>query len=192
MDIKKQYGKLSETIVNQKKNIIDMAIGNESLSNIKPSPLFLALEMDLPYNIIEKLLANGARTDEKMPRLSNQIDIYPLTIAFRKRYSLDYIKILHLNCMIPPIYIIGILKYYQPTDDIVKYLLEDIDIYLNQIQYITEWNLLKWEASFWKKGVLWQTEHILEPYWNFAQINQSLARGIRQKSHAIELDKGSN
>ena len=48
-------------MLNTTSEILKMANGAERLENIKPSPIFLALELELSHAIVQKLIDNGAQ-----------------------------------------------------------------------------------------------------------------------------------
>ena len=125
--------------MSQKCKILRMAAGSERLENIEPSPVFIALELELSYDIIQKLIHNGANIRDKKPFSLEKYDTYPLTIALVKGLSMEYIKILYNNSGIPPMYMRAILNYVRPSDDITEYLLQEMDEYLEQDTYMKQW-----------------------------------------------------
>ena len=90
MDLDKN---LCDTLLEQKLKILQMATGKQRLNLIQPSPVFAALELELPPVVIQKLIENGANTNsEILFPLSGEHET-PLIIALYKRLSLDQPKV---------------------------------------------------------------------------------------------------
>lgn len=190
MDLENIIFDLHNAMISQEHKIMKMANGTERLDNIRPSPVFVALELRMPSAIIQKLIDNGADIRDKMYSSFGEYDEYPLTIALVKGLSLDYIKIL-CNTGIPPVHIIGMLKYLKSSDQIVEYLLNQMSEFLETDEWMKEWKISKYEATFWEKGRLKQHFYMMESYWAPSTIVQAENRVVRSTAscYLVSVDE---
>jgi RNA polymerase Rpb2, domain 6 len=168
----------------------------QRLDDSDPSPLHYALKIGADLETIKLLLENGAKCNSRIkPDLSKVLskpnkthhDVYPITIAIKKKLDISYIKLLDQTKKwdnIPPVHLFAILPLYKPSNEIVEHILEEIDKYVGTTR-LADWLKDKWDAQFWSTGVLINYSldmEILLP-WNHSRLKQEIGRGIRTASH---------
>lgn len=173
----------------------------KKLDEYDPSPLHYALKTEADLEIIKLLLDNGAKCDSRIKPNSKSIllnpnkkyhDVYPITIALKKELGTEYIKLIYKTKKwdnIPPVHLYAILPLYKPSDEIIEYILNEIDLYLakesSERTNLSDWREHRWNASFWNGGLLinHNLDIEIEPYWNHTPLVQQIGRGIRLVSH---------
>lgn len=99
--------------------------------------------------IITRLIEKGASIRYKI-RINN-CNQYPLTIAIETKLDIEYIKMLD-NSGIPPSYKFWLIEHFNPTDDIIMFLLQEISKFIEDDRYIQEWLQCQWDAPFLLDG----------------------------------------
>ena len=172
----------------------------KKLDHYDPSPLHYALKIGADLETIKLLLDNGAKCDSRIKPNSKSIllnpnkkyhDVYPITIALKKGLGIEYIKLLYKTKKwdnIPPVHLYAILPLYKPSDEIIEYILNEIDLYLtkesSERTILSDWREHRWNASFWN--------HTPLVHWNHTPLVQQIGRGIRLVSHKDLPDINDN
>lgn len=135
----------------------------QRLDDSDPSPLHYALKIGADWETIKLLLDNGAMCNSRIrPKLSKMIskpnkthhDVYPITIAIKKKLDISYIKLIYQTKKwdnVPPVHLFAILPLYKPSEDIVEYILGEIDKFVESTR-LADWYKDRWGASFWVRG----------------------------------------
>lgn len=157
---------------------------------VKNEHLIRALWLGLPLITISKLIDKGANINHciVVPNLYGPFDQYPLTIAIETRLDIEYIKLLN-NTSIPPVYKIWLIKKYKPPEDIIIFLLKDIDNFMETNTHIAQWNNDKYNASFFSNAHAKPSDylHLYSPIisceWYNDHPKQHLSKGFRSANH---------
>ncbi|ARF08052.1 hypothetical protein Catovirus_1_102 [Catovirus CTV1] len=134
--------------------------------------LFQSLELKMDLHIISRIINKGANINEPIEDLF--LTTFPLTIALKNKLDLQYIKLLDTT-FAGPLHKIGIMDLYKPTDDIVTFLLSNMDD-----SYLKQWEADKWNAEFWKTGVT-VVPKIISPNFNMVVHEQVVGKPIRSE-----------
>lgn len=182
MDMFKALMEYDTITTKLRKEITDKANNNIKIEKEDKDILFQALVLKLPLSIIATLVQNGADITVKRQSYykDDYMTEYPLTIAIGENMDIEYVKLLD-NTLTSPIYKIGILNKFRPNNDIIEYLLSQIDNYLEHTDdnsYLKQWHDNKWTCEFWKNGRLIEYD-IITPMWHFSPLKQQVSRAIR-------------
>ena len=152
---------------------------------VEDKHLIQALWLKLPLIQINKLIEKGASISSSVlvGKSLDYFDQYPLTVAIQTKLSLDYVEVLD-NDSIPVVYKFWLIQEFNPSDEVVLYLLTNISNFLEDDTYLTQWKAYRYHAPFFLEGKKKESSiHLLEPEWNSRPIYQAIARGIRLHSH---------
>lgn len=152
---------------------------------VEDKHLVQALWLKLPLPQINKLIEQGASISSSVlvGKSLDYFDQYPLTVAIQTKLPLDYIKVLD-NDSIPVVYKFWLIQEFNPADEIVLYLLNNICNFLEDDTYLTQWREHRYHAPFFLEAKKKENSiHGIEPEWNSSPIHQAISRGIRLHSY---------
>lgn len=150
------------------------------VKNMNDINLIQALYCELSLEDIKKIITNGADICSK--RVLPRYDEYPLTIAIEQKLNIEYVKLLD-NDTIPPVYKFWLIKHFKPSEEIIVYLLENISKFIKNDKYLQEWNVKKFESSFFERAQCKQSKIFFEAHWNQSPMKQIISRAIRCDEH---------
>lgn len=190
------YAELYASVKLKLSEAIEMAMNGQDLSMLPTSPLHYAVELKADIATIKLLIQHGASRHHRIPApysfedSADNYDIYPITRVFEKKLGIEYIKLLY--CNIPPVYYLGILSLFKPNDEIVEFILSEMDGFMeftDDRSYLTQWTKSKWNADMWSKGKL-KADFLLFNFdsWNPSSMHQVAGRVVRSKSHAPSIE----